>query len=488
MNKETRVIADLATTETRSRAPLLLDIAIFAQFIVELLALTAMSAIVVTLLYPHADTEQIAACANATLVGVFFFAGLAELTGCYDADIRFSVRNAWSRLLTAWFSTAMFMLTLSFLLRTTEYYPRGWGIGWFAAGGGALCLVRLVGIGWMRSLKRTGLFNQRVAIFGAGEQGCRLATYILANDKLTIDLVGFFDDRAPERLESGGPKLAMRGNLDRLIALIREGHVDQVIVALPWSAEVRLQEIVSELAITPVRIRLAPDLASFAFAQRSVVLLGDMPVMTLFERPISGFDQVIKRLEDLVFSICALIVLAPLLIVVALAIRIDSKGPILFRQDREGLNNRCFSIWKFRSMYHDSCQTDHITQARPDDPRITRVGRLIRRLSLDELPQLLNVVRGEMSLVGPRPHASSTRAGNRRFGDVVKTYAARHKVRPGITGWAQVCGWRGETDTEDKLIKRLEHDLYYIENWSISFDLYILLRTIAILPFQRRVW
>ena len=488
MNEETRIVADHPLPQVRSRVPLLLDVAIFALFICELLALTAISAIVVTLLYPRAEAAQITACANATLIGVFFFAGLAELTGCYDADIRFSVRNAWSRLLTAWFSTAMFMLTLSFLLRTTEAYPRGWGIGWFVGGGIALCIVRLFGIAWMRGLKRTGLFDQRVAIFGAGMQGCRLAHYILATDKLTIDLVGFFDDRASGRLDPHRPPIPVRGNLAELVARIREGHIDQVIVALPWSAETRLQAIVSELALTPVRIRLAPDLASFAFARRTLVLLGEMPLMTLFERPISGFDQVLKRIEDITLATLALLALAPLLLLIGIAIRLDSRGPALFRQPREGHNNRCFHIWKFRSMYHDRCETDRIVQATRDDPRITRVGRLLRRLSLDELPQLLNVMRGEMSLVGPRPHAPSTRAGDRCFGDVVKTYAARHNVRPGITGWAQVCGWRGETDTEDKLLKRLEHDLYYIENWSIGFDLYILLRTVAILPFQRRAW
>ena len=488
MNEDRRIVADPPLPPVRPRAPVLLDFTIFALFIAELLALTGVSALVVTRVVPEASAEQISSYATATLIGVFFFAGLAELTGCYDADIRFSVRNAWSRLLTAWFSTGMFMLTLSFLLRNTSDYARGWGIGWFVGGGVALCVLRLLGIGWMRGLKRTGVFNQRIAIFGAGPQGVRLAAYIQSNDRLTIDLIGFFDDRKLERLGPEPLPIPLLGNLKGLIHLIREGHIDQVIVALPWSAESRLQAIVEELAITPVRIRLAPDLASFAFARRSVVLLGEMPVMTLFERPISGLDQIIKMIEDMTLATIALALFAPLMIVIAIAIRIDSPGPIFFRQDREGLNNRRFRIWKFRSMYHDRCQLDQIAQATRGDPRVTRVGRLIRKLSLDELPQLFNIFLGDMSLVGPRPHAPSTRAGQRLFTDVVKTYAARHKVKPGITGWAQVCGWRGETDTEDKLLKRLEHDLYYIENWSLGFDLYILLRTVAILPFQQRAW
>jgi polysaccharide biosynthesis protein PslA len=202
-----------------------------------------------------------------------------------------------------------------------------------------------------------------------------------------------------------------------------------------------------------------------------------LPVMTLFERPISGFDQVLKKIEDLLLSGFLILLASPLLLLIAIAVKLDSPGPIFFRQPREGFNNRKFSIWKFRSMRVEEGQTDSIRQAEKGDVRVTRIGRLLRRASLDELPQLFNVLSGEMSLVGPRPHAASTRAGDRLFGDIVATYAARHKVKPGITGWAQVCGWRGETDTEDKLVRRLEHDLYYIENWSVLFDLYVLVRT-----------
>lgn len=472
------------TMDRGSRAPLLLDITIFGLRIAELMAVTAVSALLVNVFVPGAIDRYI----DATVIALLFYAGLAEVTGAYDVDVRFEVRQAWGRLLTAWLSTTMFMLTLSFLLKTTDLYSRGWAVGWFFGGAIVLCVVRSVGIAWMRSMKRTGVFNQRVAIFGAGSQGNRLARYIQSNDKLTIDLVGFFDDRTPDRLGSEQRALDMHGNLADLITLIRRGMVDQVIVALPWSAETRLQEVVGELAVTPVRIRLAPDLASFAFAQRAMVLLGDLPMMTLFERPISGMDQVIKRAEDLLLASLGLVFISPVLLAVAIAIKLDSPGPIFFRQEREGFNNRRFRIWKFRSMRHDRSEFDNIRQATKGDARITRVGRWIRKLSIDELPQLLNVISGEMSLVGPRPHAPSTRAGSRLFNEVVKTYAARHKVKPGITGWAQVSGWRGETDTEEKLLKRLEHDLFYIENWSITLDIYILIRTIAILPFQRRAY
>jgi Undecaprenyl-phosphate glucose phosphotransferase len=474
--------------EQTSRAPVLLEVGILLLRGLEMLSVGATAWISGAIALDFVPVGLARSYSNAALIACLFYAALAEVTGCYDIDTRFSVRTAWARVMTAWLSTGMFLMTLGFLLKVSGDFSRGWALTWFALGGGVLLAIRAGGTVWLRRLKKRGVFNHRVAIFGAGSQGDRLAKYILGNEKLTIDLVGFFDDRLPERLPDREVHLPLYGNLSDLIARIRDGLVDQVIVALPWSAEKRLQEVVAELAITPVRIRLAPDLATFAFSQRPVVLLGDLPVMTLFERPISGVDQIIKRIEDLVIGTLVTILAAPLFAIVAVAIKLDSPGPIFFRQDREGFNNQRFRIWKFRSMRTDRCEQDGITQARRDDDRITRVGRILRRTSIDELPQLFNVLAGEMSLVGPRPHAPSTKAGDRLFSDVVSHYAARHKVKPGMTGWAQVHGWRGETDTEEKLLKRLEHDLYYIENWSVLLDLYVLGRTAVTLVFQKTAY
>jgi Undecaprenyl-phosphate glucose phosphotransferase len=489
--QEKRISAERAMGQNgdyKPRSPVLLEIAILFLRALEMLSVAVTAWLAAGVALESIPTGMERSYSNAALIAALFYAALAEVTGCYDIDTRFSTRTGWARVMTAWLSTGMFLMTLGFLLKVSESFSRGWALTWFAVGGAVLLAVRAGGTVWMRRLKRAGVFNHRVAIFGAGSQGDRLAKYILGNEKLTIDLVGFFDDRLPERLPEREVKLPLYGNLQDLISHIRRGAVDQVIVALPWSAERRLQEVVAELAITPVRIRLAPDLATFAFSQRPVVLLGDLPVMTLFERPISGFDQILKRIEDMVIGAVALFLLAPLFAIVAIAIKLDSAGPIFFRQDREGFNNQRFRIWKFRSMRTDRCEIDGITQARKDDDRITRMGRFIRRTSIDELPQLLNVLTGEMSLVGPRPHAPSTKAGDRVFSDVVAHYAARHKVKPGMTGWAQVHGWRGETDTEEKLLKRLEHDLYYIENWSVLLDLYILGRTAVTLAFQKTAY
>jgi polysaccharide biosynthesis protein PslA len=424
---------------------------------------------------PNGDLQTYS---RAILGGALVFALLAEMIGSYDVDAHFSLRRAWQRVLASWGMASVFLVTMGYLLKVSESFSRGWSITWVVTGAVMLIGTRAALTLWVRRLKRQGVFNSRVAIFGAAAQGARLAQYIRGNNRLTISLVGFFDDRQDGRVPTIVDDLPVFGGSDDLVEAIREGGIDQVIVALPWSAEARIQQVVGKLAMTPVRIRLAPDLASFAFLHRPLVLLGDVPVLTLFERPISGMDAVLKSIEDRVLAVLILALIWPIMLLCALAVRLDTRGPIFFRQPREGFNNRPFRVWKFRSMTHDDCEQDGIRQATRGDKRVTRVGGILRRTSLDELPQLFNVLTGDMSLVGPRPHAPSTRAGGKLFGDVVATYAARHKVKPGITGWAQVCGWRGETDTEQKLVKRIEHDLHYIENWSVPFDLYILIRTV----------
>lgn len=465
-----------------------LDFAIFIVRLVELGAVLATGAFAVAIVRDTLNDEAVAIYARVVFLATIAFGVLAEMLGCYDIDAQFSLRRAWQRITTSWITVALFLITLGFLLKSSESVSRGWALGWFTAGGLTLLVLRSVSTLWVRRLKTRGTFNQRVAIFGAGVQGERFAKYVQAHDRLTISLIGFFDDRRDGRISASTANVPVLGNLSALISMIRDGGVDQVVVALPWAAEVRLQQVVSRLALTPVKIRLAPDLASFVFAKRPLVMLGEMPLMTLFDRPISGIDATIKTAEDVILPLIILFFIWPLLLVIAVAIKLDSRGPILFRQLREGFNNQTFRVYKFRSMYDDRTELDGINQASRNDPRVTRVGRILRMTSFDELPQIFNVLQGDMSLVGPRPHAASTRAGGRLFSDVVSSYAARHKVKPGITGWAQVCGWRGETDTEEKLIKRFEHDLYYIENWSLWLDLYILFRTIGSVLLPRNAF
>lgn len=485
---EVRFNHPVAEQAAPSKPGVPLDVAIFFIRLLEFFTVLGSGLLAIGLFEQTLAADSGTTYTRVVFVAAIAYGVLAESLGCYDIDAQFSLRRAWQRVFTTWLTVALFMITLGFLLKSSDVVSRAWALGWFAGGAVALLGVRAASTFWVRRLKNRGTFNQRVAIFGAGQQGARFATYVQQHDRLTITLVGFFDDRADGRVAPVTSNVPVLGNLSALISMIRDGRIDQVVVALPWSAEDRLQQVVSRLALTPVKIRLAPDLASFAFARRPLVMLGEMPVMTLFERPISGADAAVKSIEDKVLTVLILALIWPLLLIIAIAIKLDSPGPVFFRQPREGFNNRPFRVYKFRSMYRDHEEIETIRQASRDDPRVTRVGRILRKTSFDELPQLLNVLEGDMSLVGPRPHAASTRAGGRLFSEVLASYAARHKVKPGITGWAQVCGWRGETDTEEKLIKRFEHDLYYIENWSLWFDLYILLRTIGSVLLPRNAF
>jgi polysaccharide biosynthesis protein PslA len=477
MNSELPLLPT-ADEASASRRGVPLGIAIMLGRVFEFVSLAAIGYVLIAF---NADTlgGTLEDHSRVVLFGSVAFAVFAESLGAYDIDAQFSVRKGWNRVVMAWMMAALFLVTMGYLLKESEQVSRAWALGWVVSGTLVLCVARAAGVIGIRRLKNRGTFNERVAIFGTGEQGLRFARYVQTHDRLTMSLIGMFDDRTPERMPTEVSGVPVLGNLTTLITMIRDGLIDQVVVALPWAAERRLQDVVSRLALTPVKVRLAPDLASFTFARRPVVILGDMPVMTLFDRPITGMSAVLKNLEDKLLTMIILLLIWPVLLAVAIAIKLDSPGPILFRQPREGFNNSTFLCFKFRSMYHNQLEYKNVNQATKDDPRVTRVGRFLRKSSLDELPQLFNVLFGDMSLVGPRPHAPSTRAGGRLFTEVVQSYAARHKVKPGITGWAQVCGWRGETDTEDKLVRRFEHDLYYIENWSIWLDFYILIRTVG---------
>jgi Undecaprenyl-phosphate glucose phosphotransferase len=251
-----------------------------------------------------------------------------------------------------------------------------------------------------------------------------------------------------------------------------------VLFSLPISAESRILQMLKKLWVLPVDIRLSAHTNQLRFRPRSYSYIGSLPVLDVFDRPIADWDVVMKSLFDKVVGGLALIALAPLMALTALAIRLDSRGPVLFRQKRYGFNNELIEVYKFRSMYVESSDATAAKLVTKGDPRVTRVGRFIRKTSLDELPQLFNVVfKGDLSLVGPRPHAVHAKAVDRLYDEAVDGYFARHRVKPGITGWAQINGWRGETDNDEKIQRRVEHDLYYIENWSVLFDLYILVMT-----------
>jgi Undecaprenyl-phosphate glucose phosphotransferase len=391
------------------------------------------------------------------------------------------------RILGAWAITFALLLVISFALKITTLYSRVWALSWFVCTMSLLALGRLLLGRWIAHLAARGRFANRAVIVGIGPQAERLALHLERYDQVRTRILGLVDDAdSPPDHSCQWPLL---GGIDTLIELIRAGRVDQVFVALSWQKDERLRAVVQRLAVTPITIRLAPDLAAFTYAGHSLVQIAGLPMLHIFDRPISGWSWFLKTTSDYALATLFLIVLSPLMLIIALAIKLDSCGPILFRQYRVGFNDTPINVWKFRTMHATRADlVGPLVLVTRDDPRVTRVGRFLRRLSLDELPQLFNVLRGEMSIVGPRPHPLGARACDQLYEEAVERYAARHRVKPGITGWAQVNGWRGETDTFVKIQKRIEHDLYYIDNWSIWFDLLIVARTVAILLRDDRAY
>jgi len=292
-----------------------------------------------------------------------------------------------------------------------------------------------------------------------------------------IRIVGIFDDRGADRVSpivAGYPKL---GNIDQLVDFARNSWLDLLIVSLPVTAETRLLELLKKLWVLPVDIRLSAHTNKLRFRPRAYSYIGNVPFIDISDKPIANWDVVKKWLFDKIVASLALIALAPVMLLIALAIKLDSKGPVLFRQKRLGFNNEQIDVYKFRTMFADATDAEAAKLVTKGDPRVTSVGRFLRKTSLDELPQFFNVVKGDLLLVGPRPHALKAKAADKLYADAVDGYFARHRVKPGVAGWAQINGWRGETDTQEKILRRVEHDLFYIENWSVTFDLYILVMT-----------
>jgi len=305
--------------------------------------------------------------------------------------------------------------------------------------------------------------------------GVTLAGTIAGNPTMGLKLLGFYDDRQP----AGARPLATQphmvlGNLDTLVQKAREGKIDVIYITLPMRAETRIKDLVDKLADTTVSVYLVPDFFMFSLMNTSLGQVGNLPIVSIHETPFYGVDGWIKRVEDIVLSLAILALIAVPMLLIALAVRLTSKGSAIFKQRRYGLQGQEIMVYKFRSM--TVCEDgDRVCQATKEDDRITPLGRFLRRTSLDELPQFINVLQGRMSIVGPRPHAV---AHNEMYRKLINGYMLRHKVKPGITGWAQVNGLRGETETVDKMKARIEYDLDYIRNWSIWLDLKIVFMTV----------
>ena len=328
--------------------------------------------------------------------------------------------------------------------------------------------------------RAAGRLKQLVAIYGTGDHAERLVERLRMTCPETIEIVGVFDDRAGRGVVGKGLRTLPHGTTADLVEMSRLLEIDRIIVALPHAAEKRLLEILRKLHKMPVEISLAPDMVGFNVPAKDQEEFGGLPLLDVYGKPLTFGQSLVKSAFDRVAAGLGVVALSPVLLLVALAIKLDSKGPVLFRQNRYGFGDRVIGVYKFRTMKAETSDANGEKQTEVNDPRITRIGGFLRKTSLDELPQLFNVLRGELSLVGPRPHAVSMRVRQRRNEDIVPDYALRHHVKPGITGWAQVSGYHGPVDTEGHLHQRVAYDLDYINNWSLWFDLKIIVRTLFV--------
>jgi len=418
--------------------------------------------------------EYIAAIFGITAAAVISF----QAADIYDVQVFRGQLRQMTRMMSAWAFVFLLFIGISFFAKLGNELSRLWLAAFFVVGLVALICERLALRMLVRSWAHDGRLDRRTVIVGSDKNGEELVEALKKQDDSDIHVLGVFDDRNDTRaLETcaGSPKL---GKVDDIVEFARRTRVDLVLFALPISAETRILEMLKKLWVLPVDIRLSAHTNKLRFRPRSYSYLGQVPTLDVFEAPITDWDLVMKWLFDRVVGGIILLLALPVMALVALAIKLDSPGPVLFRQKRFGFNNERIDVFKFRSLYHHQADPTASKVVTKNDPRVTRVGRFIRKTSLDELPQLFNVVfAGNLSLVGPRPHAVQGKLQSRLFDEAVDGYFARHRVKPGITGWAQINGWRGEIDNEEKIQKRVEFDLYYIENWSVLFDLYILLRT-----------
>ena len=418
--------------------------------------------------------EYVAAIFGMTATAVICF----QAADIYEVQVFRGQLRQMSRMISSWTFVFLLFIGASFIVKLGSEISRVWLSTFFFAGLAALVSERLFLRTMVRSWARQGRLDRRTIVVGSDQNGEQLVQALKTQDDSDIDVLGVFDDRNDNRaLETcaGSPKL---GKVDDIVEFARRTRVDLVLFALPISAETRILEMLKKLWVLPVDIRLSAHTNKLRFRPRSYSYLGEVPTLDVFEAPITDWDLVMKWLFDHIVGVLALLAALPVMGLVAVAIKLESPGPVLFRQKRFGFNNERIDVFKFRSLYHEHADPTASKVVTKNDSRVTRVGRFIRKTSLDELPQLFNVVfKNNLSLVGPRPHAVQGKLQSRLFDEAVDGYFARHRVKPGITGWAQINGWRGEVDTDEKIQKRVEFDLYYIENWSVLFDLYILLKT-----------
>ena len=408
-------------------------------------------------------------------------ATLMNFGGLYRYEAASHPLHHLPAILVAGATAFLFLLAAAFSIKISETFSRVWLTTFAATSVVSITLLRIAMSFAMLRLLRLRGSRRNLAIVGAGEQSRRIVALLRQKSDRPVQVQGIYLDARPTAeplTDDETVTVPPDDTVEQLVSQARLGHIDDVAIALPWSEEDRIMAVIAKLRELPVNVYMVSDLIGFRTEFRPPPShFGGLPVLQIVGKPMSGWDGAFKKAEDYILAPIILLLIAPLLIVIAAAIKLDSPGPVIFRQKRLGFNNKVFDVYKFRSMRHMSGPSQKTPQATPDDQRVTRVGRFLRRWSLDELPQIFNVLNGTMSLVGPRPHALDH---NEEFAQRAEGYFARHRVKPGITGLAQVRGYRGPTDTAEKLEGRIRNDIFYAENWTPSLDAWILLRTLVI--------
>lgn len=410
---------------------------------------------------------------------------IADLSGLYRSWRGARLRNEIVCVVVTWAYTVPVLLGLGLVTQYNAEFSYLTKIVWIFGTPAAMTLARIVMRKVQQRLRKSGFNTRSYAVCGVNELSIQLARNIQSAPELGLRLAGFFDDRPTQRTTSLPAEFGNRvGDLDDLVRRARLGTIDSVYITFPMRAEDRIRELLARLADSAVSVYIVPDFFVFELLHARWSNAGGLPTVSVFENPLYGVDGLLKRTADLVLGTLLLAAAALPMLVIALLVKFTSTGPVFFRQQRYGLDGREILVWKFRSM--TCCENGAtVRQATPSDDRVTTVGRFLRRTSLDELPQLFNVLEGSMSLVGPRPHAN---AHNEEYRTQIGGYMLRHKVKPGITGLAQVNGYRGETESLEKMAQRVACDHQYIREWSFGLDLKILWRTLGVVWGQRNAY
>jgi len=476
MSAEVEFVTMSTSSRSRGRhAPLSQPVVAGMVVLCDIIA-GALPPFVIYLVYLGSESARGIECSAVTALSVLLIVLGLHAAGLYRFPAILHPARHVRRLLGVSLFVFLVLVALAFSLKVSSDFSRIWAFASMLLATVMILALRFSIASTLTRFAKQGRVARTIVVYGAEVHGQRLIERIEALSEPWNKIVGVFDDRTSRvaPVVHGYPVL---GNLAELIAWGRRHRPDEVLVALPWSAESRLSQVLEALAVLPANVRLCSEFMRPDLIGGRVNSQFGIPMLNAFEKPMAGWGRIWKRGFDTLLSALIILLAMPMFVVIAVLIRLESPGPILFRQPRYGFNNQLIEVFKFRTMEASAADALGVRLTERDDPRVTRVGTYLRRFSLDELPQLLNVLCGEMSLVGPRPHAIRTTAGTRQCDEVVAAYAVRHKVKPGITGWAQVSGWRGTMETEDHLIQRVEHDLYYVKNWSAWLDLKILFMT-----------